>query len=61
MPLDSKFKYQSIRGTYAKCSSAKSFDKKKKQHYREPIPVDSKVANGTTGNVLFDTGLNDLV
>ena len=35
--------------------------KKKKQHYREPIPVDSKVANGTTGNVLFDTGLNDLV
>lgn len=35
--------------------------KKKKQHYREPIPVDSKVANSTIGNVLFDTGLNDLV
>lgn len=39
----------------------KTKQKTKKQHYREPIPVDSKVANSTTGNVLFDTGLNDLV
>ena len=45
----------------APTQKAQVLNDKKKTALQGTYPVDSKVANSTTGNVPFDTGLNDLV